>query len=52
MISWSSPEARFHSTGISYVHSGYHQVGDETMDYSFFPILWTAAGERTPWLTA
>ena len=43
-------EARFHPTEISYIYSRYKRVGDETMDESFFPILWTRDGHRTAWL--
>ena len=40
-------EARFHPTEVSYVYSRYKRVGDEAMDESFFPVLWTEAGGRT-----
>jgi len=45
-------EAHFHPTEISYIYSRYHRVGDDTMDESFFPILWTRTGGRTAWLPA
>ena len=43
-------EARFHPTEVSYIYSRYHRVGDDTMDESFFPILWTESGYRTAFL--
>jgi ectoine hydroxylase-related dioxygenase (phytanoyl-CoA dioxygenase family) len=45
-----SSEARFHPTTISYIYNRYKRVGDETMDESFFPILWRQDGYRTPFL--
>lgn len=42
--------ARFHPTKASPTYSRYRRVGDFAMDESFFPILWTDAGARTPWL--
>ena len=43
-------EARFHPTEVSYIYSRYHRVGDDAMDESFFPILWTESGYRTAFL--
>jgi len=43
-------EARFHPNEISYIYSRYHRVGDDAMDESFFPILWTQSGYRTPFI--
>jgi ectoine hydroxylase-related dioxygenase (phytanoyl-CoA dioxygenase family) len=43
-------EARFHPTEISYIYSRYRRLGDDTMDESFFPILWTQSGYRTPFI--
>ena len=45
-----SSEARFHPTEVSYIYSRYHRVGDDTMDESFFPVLWTRSGYRTAFL--
>jgi hypothetical protein len=45
-------EARFHPTQVSAIYSRYRRVGDDTMDESFFPILWTQSGYRTAWLDA
>ena len=43
-------EARFHPTEVSYIYSRYHRVGDDTLDESFFPILWSRSGYRTSFL--
>lgn len=43
-------EARFHPTEVSYIYSRYHRVGDDSMDESFFPILWTESGHRSAFL--
>jgi ectoine hydroxylase-related dioxygenase (phytanoyl-CoA dioxygenase family) len=45
-----SAEARFHPTEISYIYNRYKRVGDETMEESFFPILWREDGYRSPFL--
>jgi ectoine hydroxylase-related dioxygenase (phytanoyl-CoA dioxygenase family) len=45
-------QARFHPTEISYIYNRYRRVGDDTMDESFFPVLWTRSGYRTPHLQA
>jgi 2-oxoglutarate-dependent dioxygenase len=45
-----SAEARFHPTEISYIYNRYKRAGDETMEESFFPILWRQDGYRTPFL--
>ena len=45
-----SSAARFHPTEISPIYSRYKHHGDDTMDESFFPILWTTDGYRTPFL--
>jgi ectoine hydroxylase-related dioxygenase (phytanoyl-CoA dioxygenase family) len=45
-------EARFHPSEISYVYNRYKRVGDETMDESFFPILWRRDGYRSAFLGA
>jgi ectoine hydroxylase-related dioxygenase (phytanoyl-CoA dioxygenase family) len=47
-----SSAARFHPTEVSSIYSRYHRVGDDTMDESFFPILWTRSGYRTPFLAS
>jgi phytanoyl-CoA hydroxylase len=49
-ISTFPMEAQFHpiGTGIGYIFSRYRRMGETTMDESFFPILWTPDGYRTP----
>ena len=43
-------ETRFHPEHADPVYSRYRRAGDTTMDESFFPIIWTRDGRRTPWL--
>ena len=45
-------DARFQPKGVSYgyIFSRYRSIGTTTMDESFFPILWTKDGYRTPFL--
>jgi ectoine hydroxylase-related dioxygenase (phytanoyl-CoA dioxygenase family) len=43
-------ETRFHPEHVDPVYSRYRRVGDATMDESFFPVVWTRGGYRTPWL--
>ena len=45
-----SSEARFHPTQVSSIYNRYKRWGDDTLDESFFPILWTRTGYRTPHL--
>ncbi len=49
-----SSEARFASenltSGMGAVFSRYKRFGDDRMDESFFPILWTEDGRRSPFL--
>jgi ectoine hydroxylase-related dioxygenase (phytanoyl-CoA dioxygenase family) len=45
-----SSAARFHPTEVSYIYSRYKRAGDEVMDESFFPILWTREGYRSRFL--
>ena len=47
-----SSAARFHPTEVSYIYSRYRRVGDLAMDESFFPILWTHEGYRSPFLAS
>jgi hypothetical protein len=44
--------ARFRREGSGYIFGRYQRVGDTTMDESFFPILWTTDGRRSPFLDA
>lgn len=43
-------DARFHPEHVDPVYSRYRRVGDLALDESFFPIVWTREGYRTPWL--
>jgi ectoine hydroxylase-related dioxygenase (phytanoyl-CoA dioxygenase family) len=43
-------DAQFHPEHVDPVYSRYRRAGDETMDESFFPIVWTRDGRRTGWL--
>jgi phytanoyl-CoA hydroxylase len=45
-----SSEAKFRPTGAGYIYGRYQRVDETTMDESFFPILWTKNGDRTPFL--
>lgn len=48
-ISTLAAEARFQppGVGVGYIFSRYRRIGNDAMDESFFPILWTADGYRT-----
>lgn len=47
-------ESRFKPTGAyvpgGYIAGRYKRFGDDSMDESFFPILWQRRGDRTPFL--
>jgi len=43
-------DARFAASGAGYIFGRYQRVGDTAMDESFFPVLWTRTGYRTPFL--
>ncbi|MGJ3244678.1 MAG: phytanoyl-CoA dioxygenase family protein [Elainellaceae cyanobacterium] len=43
-------DAAFQPGGGGYIYGRYKRIGDTTMDESFFPILWTRDGYRTPFL--
>jgi ectoine hydroxylase-related dioxygenase (phytanoyl-CoA dioxygenase family) len=45
-----SAEARFHPREVSYIYSRYRRFNDDTMDESFFPILWSRDGQRSGFL--
>ncbi len=45
-----SSEAKFHPTNIGPIYGRYRRHGSTEMDESFFPVLWTAEGERSAWL--
>ena len=43
-------EAAFHPDHVDPVYSRYRRVDDLAMDESFFPVVWTRDGRRSPWL--
>jgi ectoine hydroxylase-related dioxygenase (phytanoyl-CoA dioxygenase family) len=43
-------ETRFHETNVDVTYSRYRRRGDLSLDESFFPVMWTESGYRTPWL--
>lgn len=43
-------DTRFHSQVVNPVYSRYRRVTDLLLDDSFFPIVWTKGGRRSPWL--
>lgn len=44
-------DTQFHPTNkAGYIYGRYKRVGDTAMNESFFPILWTEDGYRTPFL--
>ena len=45
-----SSEARYHPRNLGPVYSRYKRFGDNTMDESYFPILWREDGYRSPFL--
>jgi len=45
-------DTRFHPEHVDPVYSRYRRVDDLSLDESFFPIVWTRDGYRTPWLDA
>ncbi len=47
-----SSAAHFHPHELSYVYSRYKRVHSTDMDESYFPVLWSKNGYRTPWLDA
>lgn len=42
--------SRFHPTNTTHLYARYRRHADTSMDESFFPVLWTGDGYRTPWL--
>jgi ectoine hydroxylase-related dioxygenase (phytanoyl-CoA dioxygenase family) len=42
-----SSETRFHPNYVGYIYSRYKRFGDDSMDESFFPILWRDDGYRS-----
>lgn len=47
-----SSEARFHPENIGPIYGRYKRVGDTAMDETFFPVLWSESGYRSPFIEA
>ncbi|BAU44589.1 hypothetical protein [Leptolyngbya sp. O-77] len=47
-----SSEARFSDVPPGYIYGRYKRINDNTLDESFFPILWTQDGYRSPHLAS
>ncbi|MCP5364777.1 MAG: phytanoyl-CoA dioxygenase family protein [Hyphomicrobiales bacterium] len=45
-------EAQFSDRAGGYIYRRYQRTGDPRLDESFFPVLWSASGQRTGWLDA
>ena len=45
-------DTKFREDRLGYVYGRYKRTGDTAMDESFFPVTWTRAGHRSPWLAA
>ena len=45
-----SGEARFSDRRGGYIYRRYQITGDNDLDESFFPLLWSEIGGRTPWI--
>lgn len=45
-------DVRFSERPGGYIYRRYQRVGDDSLDESFFPVLWSEDGGRTPWLDA
>ena len=45
-----SSETKFRPEGAGYIYGRYKRIDDLAMDESFFPVLWTRDGHRTPFL--
>jgi ectoine hydroxylase-related dioxygenase (phytanoyl-CoA dioxygenase family) len=43
-----SSSTRFRPRGAGYIYGRYQHFGDTTMDETFFPIMWTRDGHRSP----
>ncbi|MEX2480996.1 MAG: hypothetical protein WD928_09060 [Gammaproteobacteria bacterium] len=41
---------QLHPNYVGYIYSRYKRFGDDTMDESFFPILWREDGYRSPFI--
>jgi ectoine hydroxylase-related dioxygenase (phytanoyl-CoA dioxygenase family) len=43
-------ETEFHPVNVDPTYSRYRRVGEPALDDSFFPVVWTSDGRRSPWL--
>ena len=43
-------DARFSDRPGGYIYRRYQRTGDDSLDESFFPVLWSSAGRRTDWI--
>ena len=43
-------DTRFHETNVDLTYPRYCRHGDLSLDDSFFPVVWSESGYRTPWL--
>jgi hypothetical protein len=43
-------DARFSDRHGGYIYRRYQRSGDDSLDESFFPVLWESAGQRTRWI--
>lgn len=49
-IHMTPAEARFSDRPGGYIYRRYQRTDDPSLDESYFPILWTNDGHRTPWI--
>ena len=47
-----SNNAQFSDRPGGYIYRRYQRTGDPALDESFFPVLWSEDGKRTPWIDA
>jgi ectoine hydroxylase-related dioxygenase (phytanoyl-CoA dioxygenase family) len=43
-------DARFSDRPGGYIYRRYQRTGDDSLDESFFPVLWSSSGQRTHWI--
>jgi len=43
-------DARFSDRPGGYIYRRYQRTGDDSLDESFFPVLWSSHGRRTSWI--
>jgi phytanoyl-CoA hydroxylase len=43
-------DARFSDRHGGYIYRRYQRTGDDSLDDSFFPVLWSSTGQRTGWI--